>query len=587
MSNDTFCIFKYNGINPYPRTYKISSEINSMSEIPEYKNHYIIVSGDIYNIKDIKNEYSIESDILEEIIVELYLKVGLKISSYLDGIFAVLIINSEKIVMFRDFFSQGTIYFYFDTLKGEFIIANKIREIKKFLTLTVNSAVLAKYFVTASILLGDTFFKKINSLKFAEILEYSITESRLTSIHHDGLFYNIPVNNRQDDKTITLESEKIILKNLEGILNYYSNYIVINSLSGGVDSSYLQILLGKIGRNKAYTYSHQMIGTKVQQYSKDIAKYLGVDHKIIECKPEQILDNIKASISVCEAPYIFQGEFLQDHMFNVISNNEGNYTLLTSGSGADTSFGFGRPFIELIFFSNPLFLEVFKLFNAIILRYFYRLDYKRYKIIIQKLKSRTLDEEFLYVLFNRNKSDEEEIKKAFNLDNLYKIYAEDIKKIGKFDTDFVEKLQRYRLIEFEIYRENFVSNELCKEYGLKLCFPFLNKELIYYLGSIPIKKKIRFLTSKYFMRRMVLKYLPSKYINRKKISQGDKNFLYCFNDDKMPGLIQDIRNTKYDYFKFDYDKIFCDEKYYSLAIKLINFHIWHNMFIENVDVQDI
>jgi len=84
MTYSTFCIFKHY-INPYVESHKLYSGIYTNRDIPKYKNHFIILSGDIYNIKDIAKEFCIESDVVEEIVLELYYKVGVKIPNYLKN----------------------------------------------------------------------------------------------------------------------------------------------------------------------------------------------------------------------------------------------------------------------------------------------------------------------------------------------------------------------------------------------------------------------------------------------------------------------------------------------------------------------
>lgn len=584
MSNNTFCIFKHN-INPYVESHILFPDIYANTEIPNYKSHFIIITGDIYNIKDLKKKFHIESDVAEEIILELYFKFGVKIPNYLKGIFAIAIINSEKIVLFRDYFSCASIYFYIDDLKSEFIISNKIVEIKRFMNLKVNTEILPRFFVRSSLSAEDTFFEKIKSLKFAEFLELSINENKLTSIPYDDSFYKEIRNDQLKDNIIINKSEDIILRNFKEILDYYSDCDVINSLSGGVDSSYLQILLKELGFSKAYTYSHEIIGIRTQEYSKDISKYLGIEHNIVELKSDCILDNIIKGILICEIPYIFEGELLQNYMYNQIRKKEGKEILITCGSGCDTVFAFQRAFFELKYLTNPLFLAIFNIANESLLKMFDRKKYNVYKTIIRKLRNNKLDEELLYILFDR-KVNLEIIKKAFYLDNIFKIYSPDIEMINRFEIDFIEKIQRWRY-DFEIQRENYVSNLLCKYYELKVCFPYVNKELLFFLFSVPIAKKIRRLTQKYYIKKLLSRYLPSKLVYRRKITTGTKSFLFFFNDEKISKIIKAIKNTKYQYFNFDYEAIFSDEKYYGLAIKIINFYIWHKIFIENMDIKDI
>jgi len=584
MSYVNFCIYKHK-INPYSESLQIYPSVYTNRKIPEYKSHYIILSGDVYNIKDIKERFAIKSSVAEEIILELYFKVGEKTPNYLKGIFAIVVINSEKIILFRDYFSISSIYYYIDNTKNEFIITNKIREIKKFMNLKVNVGVLPRFFLRTSLHIGDTFFENIRSLEFAQLLKLSIKDNKLIPIIYDDSFYKEIKNEHLKENTIISKTEDIIYKNIKEIVNYYANCNVINALSGGVDSSYIQVLLKKIGFNKAYTFAHELLSTGVIEYSTDISKYLEIEHNVFKLKSEYIIDSIKNGILTCEVPYIFEAEFLENYMYAHMSKKEGKDILITHGQGADAIFTYGRAFFILKYLNNPIFLSLFSLVNECFLKVFDFKEYKHNKTIIQKLKKKIIDEELLYLLFDQRYHGEF-IKKAFSLENMYKMYSIDIERIRKFQIDFVEKLYRWRY-DFDFKRASFITYELCKQYDLNVCFPYIDKELLFYMCSIPLSKKIRRLTDKFYKKKLLLKHLPSKFVYRKKIKTGDKNFLLLFNDGKIAEIIKAIKNSKYDYFNFDCEAIYSDEKYYGLAIKLINFYIWHKIFIENVDIKDI
>jgi len=584
LSNHTFCIFKHE-TNPYTETQNIFPGVYVNKSIPEYKNHYIIVNGDIYNIKDIKEKFRIESEATEEIILELYLKAGVKTPNYLRGIYTIVIISNEKMVFFRDFFSINSIYYYVDDLRNEFIITNKISEIKRFVNLRVDTRVLPRYFLRTSLHIGDTFFENVKTLEYAQLIELSLDDSKVTPILYDDSFYKEIRNDQLKDNSIINKAEDIIFNNIKEIVNYYDDYNVINALSGGVDSSCLQVFLKKLGYKKAYTYSHEIIGTRLRGYSTDISKYLDVEHTIIELESERIIDRIKNGILYCEVPYMFEGEFLEQSMYDQIRKTEGGNILITHGQGSDAIFGYGRAFFELKYFSNPLFRVLFTLFNESFLKIFRQSYYSKYKTIIPKIKHKKIDEELLYVLFD-SKYNGEIVRKAFNLDNMYEMYSGDVERLNKFDINYIDAIHRSRY-DFDCLRASFMTYESCKKYGINTCFPFINKELLFYMCSVPLKKKIRRLTTKYYIKKILLKYLPSKFVYRTKVFGANQNFLFFFNDENINKIIQDIKNTKYEYFNFDYEQIFSDVKYYGLAIKLINFHIWHKIFIENVDIKDI
>lgn len=586
---DTFCIFHHKS-KPFERTYELFPGLYSITTLKQFNDYYVIVSGDIYNIFDLANQFNIETEIIEEIVFELFSRFGKELPNYLEGIFVVVIISKEEVIVFRDPFSLGTVYYGGDIWQDEgttFILTNTIKNISKFGNLSVNSEVLPRYFTASSTHIGDTFFQNIKSLKPLEILIINLLDHQNFSItYEDWCTKNVNAGESFNTEYVINEVEESLLSSLRSSLKYFSNYSVVNSLSGGVDSSYIQVLLQKLGFNEAITYYYKLFGENIKEYSKDVGSHLGLNHIILGLDPESILENLKEGISISENPYIFMGEIPQNYICDYLKQNEENKVLLISGNSADTLFGFGRPLFELKYLSNPIFSGLFRMFNGSIIRLLSKKDYIRYKTIIKKIRDDHLDEELLYVLFNRN-TEEGIIKNAFGIESIFNIYKDDIESINIEGIGLIERIQKWELFEYQIQRQNQTRIELCKKYQIKIIFPYLDKETVRFVTNIPIKKRIRGKTTKYYLKKLLEKYLPSKYIYRKKISTGRKDYLYSEKDDKTSNLIEKIKNEKFEYFNFDYDQIFSDKKYYDLAIKLINFYIWHKLFIEGVEIHDI
>ena len=83
------------------------------------------------------------------------------------------------------------------------------------------------------------------------------------------------------------------------------------------------------------------------------------------------------------------------------------------------------------------------------------------------------------------------------------------------------------------------------------------------------------------------RYLPKKLVYRKKIDDNIPYQKLFKTDDRFVRLIEEIKKADYKYFNFDLDKIFYEESYESIALKLITFHIWHKLFIDNIRYEDI
>ena len=58
-------------------------------------------------------------------------------------------------------------------------------------------------------------------------------------------------------------------------------------------------------------------------------------------------------------------------------------------------------------------------------------------------------------------------------------------------------------------------------------------------------------------------------------------FINFFTENKILRKInEEIMDKNYSYFSFDLERIFTEKRYMSIALCLINFHIWHKEFID-------
>jgi asparagine synthetase B (glutamine-hydrolysing) len=429
MNNDTLCIYRHKN-NPYDNYYTIDHGIRSSLPLTKHNNCNVIIIGEIYNINELKKRYNILSDKKEIIILELYFRIGHDIKNILKGIFVVVIIDESKIVIFRDYFSIHTIYYYINN--EDIVITNRISEMKHFIKLEFNEKVLAKYLLSSTIFLGDTFFKDVITLKHGEIISISIDNAKAESIYPKDE-ERIYIGNIKE-RNIINNIDKIIKGNIKEITDIVSCSNVVNSLSGGVDSSYLQIVLKELGYSLAYTHSHAISD---KSFIEPCLKYLEIDHKIIELNEEEVLEYLWDGIEATESPFMFEGEILENKMFSSISDDYNDKLLITSGNAADTVFGMGRKFILLSHLYNPVTIFIMKMVLGVISAI--NKKYKKYYYLINKISKNQVDEELLsYFLCSNNYP--ELIKKALRINNISKVFFEDVEEIKKINRKLPENI---------------------------------------------------------------------------------------------------------------------------------------------------
>jgi asparagine synthetase B (glutamine-hydrolysing) len=151
----------------------------------------------------------------------------------------------------------------------------------------------------------------------------------------------------------------------------------------------------------------------------------------------------------------------------------------------------------------------------------------------------------------------------------------------KYNVSLFEAVYRFLAFELEFRRVNNIRTQVAKSNHVFLVFPFTELSLFKYLIKFDTEIKLRNAKTKYLMRRAMELKFPRKIVYRKKIMKNVSVSDEILGNEKVKVWIDEIKAKNYSYFTFDYDKIFGSPQFATIAYKLINFHIWHKLFIEN------
>ena len=227
----------------------------------------VVCNGEIYNYKDLANQYNINlktgSD--TEIILHLYNKIGIENTvKALDGVF-MFVLYDEKM---KTTFSARDPYgvrpgFYGSTVDGDISIASEAKALTGF----CNSII---PFPPGNI--WDS-----NSCEFSPYYERGV-------------------------KTLENQNEPIILDNIKKLLfasvekRMMSEREIGALLSGGLDSSLIAAIVSSFSERKLKTFSIGMQGSIDLEYALTVSKYIDTDHHQIEITENEFLDAIETVI---------------------------------------------------------------------------------------------------------------------------------------------------------------------------------------------------------------------------------------------------------------------------------------------------
>ncbi len=276
-----------------------------------FENMEVVYNGEVYNFKEIQEElekynYKFESDSDTEVILKAYHKWGIKAVDKFNGMFAISIYDKQnkKIVLIRDRAGVKPLYWYWkDDL---FMYASELksfhehRDFKK----EINKNSLALYLQYGYILQPHTIFKNTYKLRSGHYLEVDLKTKKIEEIAYWNVidFYNKPKLDISEDEAIE-KIEKLLKSAFE--YRMVSDVPVGVFLSGGYDSSIVTAILQSQRKEKLNTFTIGFYekGFDEAPYAKQVAKYLGTNHKEYYCTQKDALEIIPKLADMYDEPF--------------------------------------------------------------------------------------------------------------------------------------------------------------------------------------------------------------------------------------------------------------------------------------------
>ncbi len=488
---------------------------------------WIIFNGEFYNYLDYKNEiigkgHQLRSRSDTEYILHLYEDYGFDMVHKINGMFAFVIWDSRKKILFaaRDRMGVKPFHYYIDNEK--FLWGSEIKSILEHENVdkSIDNLALSDYFSFMSIPAPKTIYKKVRKLEPGHRL--IITENEIKNEKYWDL---IP-------QTDNYKSDSYYLDKFESLFADAVNLRMISDvplgafLSGGVDSSAVVAMMAKNGVKDIKTFS---IAFKDQQkfdesiYAKQVADQYHTHHTEFNLSGKYI-DILPKLAWHFDEPFAVSSAFAVYYLSKMTREH---VTVALSGDGGDELFG-GYPFryshdirfdgIEKI----PLFFRKFLLWSSSItamsgnsafsLKSRKARDY--FKMAIKSRDDAFIDN-FSYFdaslkgnLFSENLWSE---LSNYNSNSVYKkYYGNDIKgtrlfkrQLGDIKTSLPDEMLKK------------VDN-MSMAASIESRTPFLDYRIAEFSAQLPDHMKINGLNGKVVVKKTMEKYLSNDILYRKK-----------------------------------------------------------------------
>lgn len=476
-----------------------------------YNQTVISYNGEIYNFKELKNKYlskqKFNSFSDTEVLLKLWDLKRVNCLDELDGMFAFSIYSKFNLTLSVDAFGEKPLY-YIENQEGVFF-ASEINP----LLMICNSPLDKSLYKTREFLLfgyinsPNTIYKDIKKVPPATILEFKKYKNKIFS--KSQIYWEKPKRNyNHNTRNFITKNERNKIKEL--LIESIESRLISDApiglfLSSGIDSSLIaSIIKLELGKDiKTYTVKFDSRKTHDESIlAKKISSFLRIDNEILISQNDlkYTYDNLKMLYSgdFNDNPTIFSY-----YQMSLVASK--NIKVAISGLGGDELFlgynrySFFKKYYELIKFLSS-FRRLIKFKISLL-----GLSQTRIGLLYDNFLS--VDENDYYLRYkNLNQTHLfDDISSMIN-DNYFNIDG----------MNFFEKMFKYD-IERTMPCSYIPASDLGgMRAGLEIRTPFLNKKLFEYMATNFNHKDILNMGGKSILKDILLEYLPSHLINRKK-----------------------------------------------------------------------
>ena len=534
-----------------------------------YNDKVIVYNGEIFNSPTIRNNlekigYSFKTKNSDtEVLLKLYDYKGAEMLNELNGMFAFVIYDIKKNILFGavDQFSNKPLYY---SLSGNnFAFSSEIKPLLRLENtdnkLSFNSII--KYFQLQYIPFGDTIYKNIKKLNNSNYFEYNLKSKKIDIQKYSKKINKVEFNSYKDVIIAGREALEQSVKNWS-----LSDVPIIFSLSGGLDSSLISSIYSNTSKTRIETITVGFDDVNKDQDERNFAKIISKNinsyhHEIVINSNNFLKDMDLIFENLCE-PYA--GSLASWYVYKNLSNKK----VIFTGTGADELFGnYGKwkNYLFSDFFIKNIFQNLFNQ-NLKNIKHFYGYMYKKifYENELNKL-----------------------ILKNHNYSNDLNLIIHSLVQNKKFDPK-----KNIQEIDFNLqlpWEFLYITDRLSMLNSIEARTPFLDDEMINYIKNVPSKYLTKMTNSKILLKDIARKYIPNEIINRKK-----KGFVLP----KESWLKKELRNqliyfaskeflSKQEIFSYSYldnllKNFFSSNKNINLTEKTWTFFIFQFWYEKNV-----
>lgn len=470
---------------------------------------HVVFNGEIYNflnIKDslVKKGYEFKTTSDTEVLCAAYLEFGYDCVKQFNGMFAFVIYDEDKQLLFcsRDRFGQKPFYYYHNGQDFEF--ASQLSAIQMFNeNLTISRKAISYYLAWLAVPDPYSIFNEISKLEAGYSMVLDLSTNALNIFQYWDIDYKAVNLFKGSYDEAKAELEYLIKDATK--LRLFADVPVGVFLSGGVDSSLISALATKSTNSKVKTFSVKFNekGFDESVYAQQVADHIGSDHNVIECNYNEGIDLIENYGYYYDEPFA-DSSAIPTMLLSKYTRKQ--VTVALSGDAGDEMFiGYRR--YDWIKRTKKAYIIPYAL-RSIISKVLGQFPYHRIQIISKVLNYPNVDALYVAALAGVELS---EIKSDFDYLNLNerKYLEHKFKNLFERVSDF--DIKTY--LNFDI---NTKVDRASMAYSLETRSPLMDYRVAELARSFPTEFKFHKNNKKRILKDVLYDHVPKEIFDRPK-----------------------------------------------------------------------
>jgi asparagine synthase (glutamine-hydrolysing) len=570
----------------------------------ENRDIWIVFNGEIYNHADVRREleskghrYSTRSD--TESILHLYEEYGKACVQRLRGMFAFVIWDSRRRVLFAARDRLGIKPFYYRWQGKAFLFASEIKAILACPEVEAgfNRAALAEYLAFGYLTGPNTMFSGIQKLMPGHILEVT-EEGWLQTERYWDLVTAVDPEPRPCENYVSTYRE--MLEN--AVKSHLMSDVPLGIfLSGGLDSSAIAALATKArgAQIKTFAVGYGSVDTREETfselaYAREVANHIQSDHHEVHLSREEFFGKLPLLVWHEDEPVVWPSSV---SLFTVAKLARQHVTVVLTGEGSDETLGGYTRYAWTLL--NARMDSAYRSFTTSGIR----------RVVAKAIEfgplGASLHRKLSHTFLVRNGNS----WPSFYYDNFFSAFSESeqnelltpdvLAPPGKAYSGSMAVWERGQgeLLHRMLYADinSYLIELLMKQDQMSMAasiesrVPFLDHELVQFAMKIPAQYSFRGLAGKFVLKKAVEDLLPNSVIYRKKMGFPTpwQHWLAGPQLDGLERMLLAPRSIDRGLFRQQaVQRIFAEHRnrtrdHSNRIWRLLTFEIWQRIFLDS------